>query len=720
MNLRLAQYRDAARERGWAAHQSPKEANLTHAFFEVYADLPLPERQARSLAYALEHEPIYYDDTEAIAGQVWQGCPGSGDPFIGGVAGDDRWAEYAVSSVAARMVAERLPEHEEWGKWFGDGACPGHIGWDWRLVLEFGLEGIHARFSVAMEAAATGEQREFLRCVCIALEGAMAFARRLAEGAAPELRERCGRVPIGPARDFRDAVQSFWTQYLAVMFENPYGGNGPGLMDRFLWPYLERDLASGAITLPEARELVTELLIKLDERIAPHDGWVEAICVGGRTADGGGAETPLSRMLVEAIMELEQTHPSVYIRLRDDAPDDFVSLAADYLVKGRNRAQIYGDDRVIESLVAGGHSREDACEWMAGGCMEESSQARSADFVFTYVHNLAWTLEAVLHGGTVPHLGRKVAPLDRDLAGYASFEELFEAFRAETARAIGLMLRRVDIWVEAFARYRPGFLVSSMVHDCLQRGKPFSAGGARYQDYSGSAVGIPNVADSLLAVERAVFREGFVEPTELLAALRSDFEGREPLRQRLLNLPKFGQDDPDADALAARVLDCYLRPCEAHTTAFGGRVRPLVLGFVWVAGMGAVTGATPDGRRAGEPLAQSLSPQCGSASRGLSAAIRSATSLDLRRVSGGASMMFDLDPAWATREAVEATLRAFTGLGGQIFQGNVMDAEKLRAALDDPERHRDLMVRVGGYSARFVTLPREQQEEIVNRRRFSG
>ncbi len=717
MSPRLARFLSTARRRGHEPHTSPKEANITHAFFDLYPDLPLLERQARSLAYALAEEPLVFDPDETIAGQIWQACPGAGDVFINGST-DPRWRDWSVVGVAPLWVAERAPECPECER--GVGAFPGHIGWDWRLVLDLGFAGLRERFEEAAQAAEDAEAREFHTAVTIALDGAIAFARRIAEGASPELRERCERVPLLPARDFREAIQAFWTQHLAVMFENPYGGNGPGLMDRFLWPWLERDLDRGALDLDEAREIITELFIKLDERIARHDGWVEAICVGGRTADGDGAENPLSRILVETIMSLEQTHPSVYIRLRDDAPDDFAALAADYLREGGCRAQIHGDDPIIASLVGGGIAHADACEWMAGGCMEESPQGRSADFVFTYVHNLVSTFEAVLHGGTPPLQERCIAPVETDLTDYASFEDFFAAFRLETDRALRLLLRRLDVWVEAYARYRPALLISSMVHDCLERGKPLSAGGARYQDYSGSVVGIPNVADSLLAIERAVYREGFVTPDELLQALRDNFEGHEPLRRRLLRLPRFGQDNAEADAMAQRVLDCYLRPCEQHVTAFGGRVRPIVLGFVWVAQMGATTGATPDGRRAGEPLAHGLSPQCGSADRGLSAAIRSATRLELSRLSGGAAMMFDLDPAWAKREVVEATLRTFTALGGQIFQGNVLDTEQLERALAEPELHRDLIVRVGGYSARFVTLSPVTQQEILNRRRFGS
>ena len=714
---RLEAFHAAARERAWAPHTSPKEANLARAFFELYADLPLAERQARSVVYALLNEPIVYDPNETIAGQIFQACPGAGDPLLYGSADDPRWSGFCVAGVAPRWVAERLPEHELYGRHFSDGAAPGHIGWDWRLVLEVGLAGVRERFATALRSPRDEAAREFYTCALVALDGAIAFAERLAAGTAEELQPRCRQVPVHPAQTFREAVQAFWTQYLAVMFENPYGGNGPGLVDRFLWPYLERDLAAGEITWDEACDVVRELLIKLDERIGPADGWVEAICVGGRAADGSGAENPLSHLLVETIMALNQTHPSIYVRLRDDAPDEFRGLAVDYLLRGGNRGQIYGDDRVIEALVAAGHTFEDACEWMAGGCMEVSSQARNCDFNFTFAHNTARALEAVLYGGVLPQTGRRVSPIVTDLTSYPSFEDLWAAFEQEFRRELELLFARLDIYFEAYARYRPNFLISSLVRDCLERGRAMNDGGARYADFCGSAVGIPNVGDSLVALRAALYDEGFCSAEGMLEALRTSFAGHEALRARLLALPKYGQDRPEADALTDRVLGVYSAACHAHVTPQGGRVRPLILGFVWVVEMGRETGALPDGRRAGEPLAHGLAPQSGSASQGLSAAINSATSLNLRPVAGGASMMWDLDPAWATPEVVDATLRTFIGRGGHIFQGNVSDVERLVEAQQHPEQHRDLMVRVGGFSARFVHLSPQAQDEIIRRRR---
>ena len=444
------------------------------------------------------------------------------------------------------------------------------------------------------------------------------------------------------------------------MFENPFGGNGPGRMDVYLWPYLKADLDAGRTTVEDAAELLIELFIKLHERIATGDGWVEAVVVGGRNPDGSSAVNPLSHLIIAAALALRQTHPSVYVRLHDGAPSNFVDLAVRYILEGENRAQIYGDDNVIRALRADGLPLEDARRWCAGGCMEVGIQGASGDLLFAFAHNAPRTLELVLNGGRLLQSGDKAIEHLKTLADYRSFDELLQDFEAEFVRELRILMRRLDIYLECYARYRPSFLLSAMVHDCFERGRTLNDGGARYPHYGGSAVGIPNVGDSLYAVKRAVFEDRRVSGAELLPALRANFKGHEALRTVLLNLPKYGGENAEADAMTDWVLRLYNRTIKAHRNPHGGHCRPIILGFVWVVSMGAQTGATPDGRPAGQPLAQSLSPQSGAAMKGLTGAINSATGLSLNEVSGGASMMWDL-ATWPTT-AAELPAWSATGL----------------------------------------------------------
>lgn len=734
MDTRLQRYREQAYARGIGERKSPKEANWTQAFFERYADLPLAERQARSFAYALENEPIYIHPLERLAGQIYQACPGAGALDLHGSRDDPRWNDYAVIPVACRRKNDLLPENHRYARYFCDGAAPGHVCWDFGRMLKQGARGLIAYCTKARARTHDPRSQEFYTCVEITLSGLIHWVRRherelrkaAEEEADPartqeliEMADLCARVPEHPATTFREAVQSFLFQHLAVMFENPFGGNGPGRLDYYLWPYLEADLKAGRTTLAEAKELITELFIKLHERIAPADGWVEAVPIGGRNPDGSSAINPLSYMILEVITELKQTHPAVYVRLHRDAPEEFVDLSVQYILKSENRAQIYGDDAIIAALHADGVQIEDARHWTAGGCMEVSPQGCNGDLLFAFAHNVARTLELVLNGGCLLQTGERAIPHRRTLAEYETFENLYADFAAELRRELTILLRRLDIYLECYATYRPSFLLSSMTHDSLERGRTINEGGARYPDYGGSGVGIPNVGDSLYAIGRAVFDEKQCAGEELLEALKADFVGHERLRAYLLSLPKYGSDCPDADAMVDRVLRTFTDILKAHRNPYGGHCRPIILGFVWVVQHGLQVGAMPDGRRSGRPLAHGLSPQSGAATKGITAAIHSATRLSLQDVGGGGAMMWDLDSAWARPEVVKPLLKTFIDRGGHIFQGNVTPVDRLIEAQKRPEEYRDLMVRVGGYSARFGTLSKETQEEIIQRYRYS-
>ena len=734
MNPRVQALRDEAYARGFGATRSPKEANWSHAFFELYADLPLAERQARSFAYALANEPVYIHDHSLLAGQTYQRCPGAGQVEANGCESEPRWREFAVRPVAARRVAQELPDHAAYARCFNDGVGLGHVCWDFGRMLEHGCRGIIALAHSASPRTQEPKATEFYACVEIVHRGLTqwvyrhvqklrAMAGAATPGRAAELHEMadvCSRVPAGPAKTFREAVQSFYFQHLAVMFENPNGGNGPGRLDYYLWPYLEADLAAGRTTLDAARDLITELFIKLHERIATGDGWVEAVVVGGRGRDGSSAINPLSYLVIEVISELKQTHPSVYVRLHDDAPDDFVDLVARYVTDSENRAQVYGDDSMIAALHADGVAIEDARHWCAGGCMEVSPQGCSGDMLFTFAHNVLRTLELVLHGGRpLVGDGEQAIPYTKTLADHDTFEGLWDDFEQELERELRLMLARLDIYLDVLAEYRPAFMLSSMVHDCLERGRSLNDGGARYQDYGGSGTGIPNVGDSLYALKRGVFEDKVISGKLLLDALRADFEGFEEVHAYVRNLPKYGSGDPGPTAMVDRVLRTFCRIIKSHRNPYAGHCRPIILGFTWVVSHGALCGASPDGRKARRPIAHGLSPQSGAAVNGITAAINEATSLSLGEVGGGGSMMWDIQSDWAAPEIVEPVLRSFIGRGGHIFQGNVTSVEQLMDAQKRPDEHRHLMVRVGGYSARFVTLSQATQTEIIERHRFA-
>jgi trans-4-hydroxy-L-proline dehydratase len=723
VNERLVQIGKRALARNKEIASSPKEANWTKAFFDLYADRPLPERQARSFAYALANEPIHGHPLERLAGQIYQARAGSGSVELSCTA-DTRWSEYSVCPTSGKAIQKALPENEVFARYFGNAAYPGHVTWDYGMILDKGIEGMLLEVQEYRTKAGDSKAQSFYEGVAIVLQGVLDWVKRhedrLRRAGQAELADICARVPAQPARTFREAVQSFLFQYLAVMFENPFGGNGPGRLDWYLWPFLKADLDAGRTTLEEAGELMTELFIKLDERIHDSDGWVEAIVVGGRNPDGTSAVNPLSYIIVESIMELNQTHPSVYIRLHDGAPKEFSDLATRYIIHSGNRAQVYGDDAIINALVAEGTGLADARHWGAGGCMEVGVQGMCGDLLWAFVHNVALTFELALNAGKSILTGEKISPFDQELSDYPTFEALYGGFEREIEWELTLLLRRLDIHLEHYARYRPSFLLSSMVHDCLERGRTLNEGGARYPNYGGSGIGIPNVGDSLYALKRAVFDEGRYTAREIFLALHRNFEGHEDMRRYLRNLPKYGGGNDEAMGMTDRVLRTFSGILHRHRTPFGGHARPVILGFTFTVHQGLLVGAMPDGRPAAAPLAQGMSPQSGAAVEGITAAINDATRLSLELAGGGASTMWDIDPGWAKPEFVGPVLRTFIKQGGHIFQGNTTSVQELLEAQKHPQDHQDLMVRVGGFSARFCALDSHLQNEIISRYRYGG
>jgi formate C-acetyltransferase len=305
----------------------------------------------------------------------------------------------------------------------------------------------------------------------------------------------------------------------------------------------------------------------------------------------------------------------------------------------------------------------------------------------------------------------------RPLTDFDTYEEFYASFAKEAERVLVLNLKYQDALSEYVEHMRPAYLLSSMVDDCIARGRNMHGGGARYHDYGSSLVAIPNAADALMAIKKAVFDDKFCTAGELIEALKANFEGYEALRARLMSIPKYGQENAEADAIAARIITDLNKAYSGYLNRFGGNGKLVLLTFRWAPAAGAILGATPDGRKSGVPIAHSITPQCASMTCGITAAMNSCTSLPFELFSGGASAMWDLDPSIATPEIVESLFMTFFEQGGHIFQGNTTDIEELKKAQLDPENNLHVIVRVGGYSARFVNLSRELQNDVINRLR---
>jgi formate C-acetyltransferase len=736
---RTSEFLGAAKARALHPEPSPRMVNRTKAFFEIYKDEPLRHRQALSFAYELKNEPVCVLEDSLLSGQIYH-C--KNQPWDSSL-----WNEFDMGFNYLKRIENELPEiiklagfeylgQEGGGKyWISPiGGAPGHIGWHWDWIVSSGIEGIFKRIDAALPEA-DEKGRVELECMKICLQAVLdwsdshvkALESKLSSSSGSEeelLLENigvCKRVPRYGARSFREAVQAFHFSYLATIFENPYGGNGPGRLDYFLWPYLEKDLENGLQTLASAREIVDELFIRFHERLCwGADGHVETIVVGGSHPDGSCAANPLTRIMVESISAMsELTHPSVYIRIPHDAPEWLLDLSVNYLLHGGNRAQILNDDAIVKAITRDGHiPAEDANIYMCGGCMEISPFAMNGDLLFTGFFNVAKVLEYVMTGGVCLMSGEKVlSHLEKDISGYRSFEEFYKAFISELDRILTLTFKRLEIYCEESVKFRQLFLVSSQVDDCIKKGRVINDGGARYEDYGSTPLGIPNSADSLYAIREAVFRKKIVTPSALIDILKNNFTGQDPLRRRLMSLPKYGQGDKEADEMMAKLTADVCGIYDKYTNRLGGKVKPMIMTFMMAAPTGAAIGASPDGRLAGTPIAQGITPQSCAMTKGVTTAMLSANSVPIEGFSGGASHIWDIEPSCAKFELVKNLLAVFFKTGGQMFQGNATDVKKLVDAQKNPENHAGMTVRIGGFSAVFVNVGKEIQDEVISRHR---
>lgn len=732
---RVRRLQQAAAERGTCPAPVFRVENQTKAYFEVYKDLPLKERQARSFAYALINEPVRLYPCERINGTATITTDPQWDC--------EDWGEHCVTGAASRREHEEMPDFQQFeepssvdGKRsfiINPGGIPGHVAWNYDLILSEGVEGLIERHRDAMVRTKDDEARAYHDGVIICLEAVLEWNRRhvaelrrmLDQAETPEERtfiehniRVMERVPAKPARCFHEALQSFHFQWECVMYEAPYGGNSPGRLDYFLWPYLQEEYESGELSYQDAAELVAELFIKMDEPVHLLDGSVRTIVVGGMKPDGSDAVNPLSTMMLDVFEKLDITHPAVYARIAEPNASEYIGRCVDYLLTSGNRAQILVDENIISAMTHEGRMPfEDAAQYMCGGCMEIAPHGQNSDLLFAFFYNVPKTLELIMTGGQCLVTGEQRLPQSPPLSEFDAFDAFYEAFETQVRQTLHTKFRCLDIWSEEMARCRPTFLQSSMIDDCLEKGRSQQDGGARYPDYGGTPLGIQNAADSLFAVKKAVFDEGFCTADELIDALRVDFMGHDVLHRRLLAIPKYGMGDKEADNMMGRVLTSICTVCDAYENRHGGRVKPVVLTFIWAPEMGMSLGASPDGRRAGQPVGHGLTPQGVGMKDGITTAINSYTGLPNELVSGGASTMWDMDHGWITRDALRAIVAAFARQGGQIFQGNMTDVDDLRKAIEHPEAHPNLFVRVGGFSARFVGLGRPLQEEIIERHR---
>ncbi|UCH29505.1 MAG: hypothetical protein JSV06_00355 [Myxococcales bacterium] len=628
---------------------------------------------------------------------------------------------------------------------------------DYGKVLERGIGSIRNEVAERLAAldpfdtAAWVEKRPFLEAVEIVCDAMVAFAHRYAElarsmaGSEPreerrrellEIAEICERVPEHPARTFHEAVQSQWFVQTVSRLEQAVGGViGNGRIDQYLYPYYRRDLDEGRITEDEALTLLESIWIGMarstDLYAKPGmpsltDGFAhwEATTIGGLAPDGQDASNELSYLILKSKREFPLNYPDLAARIHSRTPNAFLHAVAETIKDGSGFPKLFCDDEIIPLLVAKGGSMEEANDYCVTGCSETKMLNREGIATGCAWINLGAILEMTLRDGRMGCYGNGLVGLSTgDPRTFKTFEELWDAFTRQIENVVQhtFIQQHVSDTLKSRHIASPMF---SMLHDlCMESCKDIHSGPIEDALYLGffDVMGFGTVIDSLAAIRSLVFEEEKLSMDELLEALDADFAGHEAVRQMCLHAPKYGNNDPAVDQIGHDIEACFSGLAHRHTSAFGGELDLRYVSVTSHIPLGAVVGATPDGRKAREPLSESISPSQGRDVKGPTATLMSISSTKCAQYKERAARLLNMKLSPASLAGEEGTrklmalIRTACDMKMWHIQFNIINRDTLLRAQQDPEKYRNLLVRVAGYSAYFVDLTPALQNEIIRR-----
>ena len=682
---------------------------------------PSAVREAKASAYAYRSQTITIHEQELIVGAP------SGLQY-------DPSEITEPKTFARRTFTCPWPVREDIELLFNSGmlsAAGNHTTMDYATILSTGFEGLIERIGRRLAGLRPSEhrmeeKRSFLSALKIMAEGYLDYCRRYGDLAA-ELarntcrRERrreletiarnCRRVPAQTPTDFWQACQSLWFCFLFLP-------DAPGRVDQYLYPYYSRDLASGAIDSETARELLSCLWIKYFEYAGAQAGVsaLQHLTLGGVGADGRDASNALTYLCLDVVEHLRLHRPQVGLRWNRNCPNELLERAVRVLRTQSGNPDFCNDEQIVPALTGLGVAPEDARDFSLSGCHEVIVSGKAQMGSVEGFINLPKILRLTI--GLEPTLGLGTDPqtISSEEILWTELEKVME-FVAEGAHQASLAR-------DERAAFEPGgnLAASLVVADCIENARGYTQGGARYNFCNWNIVGIANVVDALMAIRQLVFTDGTLSIACLAELLRRNWCQGEDLRQRVLKrVPQFGNDVQEVDEAAVRLIETFAAIMKKRAPFRGGEY---ILGTT--AGgenmhieFGRVTGATPDGRRDGEPLADSLGSAQGRDRRGVTALLNSVARLPHRLLPTATTLNVKLDPKLLARETdisrVAALIRAHFLSGGQQCQFNMVDATTLRAAKQNPDSYGNLMVRVAGYSAPFTALWEDLQDEIITR-----
>lgn len=589
------------------------------------------------------------------------------------------------------------------------------------------------------------DKKADLEAMAISCEAMIIFGKRYAELArkmAAEttdeqrkkdlllIAENCDVVPEHAPKTFHQAIQMYWFVHVGITTElNTWDAFSPGRLDQHLNPFYEKDVEEGRLTREGAQELLECMWVKFNNQPAPPKVGITLkesgtytdfvnLNTGGIRPDGQDGVNEVSYIILDVMDEMKLVQPSSNVQISRKTPQKFLKRACEISRKGWGQPAFYNTEAIIQELLNAGKTIEDARLGGTSGCVETGCFGKEA-YVLTGYMNLPKILELTLNNGFDKYTGKQVGIETGDPRDFKTYEELFEAYKKQLHYMVDVKVRGNAIIERICAEHMPCPLMSSIVDDCIAKGKDYQRGGARYNTRYIQGVGIGTITDSLAAIKYNVFDNEKFSMDTLLKAMEANFEGYEAELNMVKNkTPKYGNDDDYADDIMKEVFNLYHGEVTGRPTVNGGHYRVDMLPTTCHVYFGEVMGASPNGRLAEKPVSEGISPEKGGDTNGPTAVIKSCAKMD-HLITGGTLLNQRFAPSVVQGEEgldnMANLIRAYFNMDGHHIQFNVFDKNVLLAAQKNPDEYKDLIVRVAGYSDHFNNLSRALQDEIIGR-----
>lgn len=645
------------------------------------------------------------------------------------------WINSYNAGIFTEFQEQRAPGHTVLGyKMFRSGF----------LDLKEEIKGSLAKLDYYNDPEAYNKAEE-LKAMDVACDAIIMYAERHAEvleemtskekdskrrSELKEMARVCRKVPAHAPETLHEMLQHYWFIHLGVVTElNPWDSFNPGRLDQHLFPVYKKGIEDGSLTIENAFELLGCFWVKFNNHPSTPKVGITAqesntytdfclINLGGVKPDGSDAVNEMSYILLDVIKEMRILQPSSMVQISKKNPDEFIYKALDIIRTGFGQPSCFNTDAIIQELLRQGKNIVDARNGGCSGCVETGAFGTESYWLTGYF-NLVKIFELTLNNGfdsrTNTQLGLKTGnPND-----FKSFDDLMIAYRQQVNYFADIKIRGNNVIGKTFANFLPVPFLSLLLEDCIANGKDYNDGGPRYNTTYIQGVGLGSITDMLTSIRYHIYDKKDVKWSELLGAMKNNFEGSEQLQFELIyKTPKYGNDDDYADEQAVHVFDIYYDAVNGKPASRGGVHRINMLPTTCHVYFGSVTGATPDGRKAWVPLSEGISPFQGVDNQGPTAVIKSASKIDHLRT-GGTLLNQKFSPQFFEDEdsypKLTALIRSYFSLDGHHIQFNVVNAETLRDAQKHPELYRDLIVRVAGYSDYFNDLGEDLQNEIIRR-----